>query len=1261
MTKGIFVLFIAAFSWVPLANSQVGFSKIGKGCTTAYFIDNDCDGRGVAVRADGNYTTAGNVGDMPDADDNDPTVSTVADWRTKYGTGPIDTSTATLLRFLSTSRGYTPTRVWYVATTGTDVDCQTSGNYTTSPGDNINHPCADMGPMASVYHDQNGGLILYRGGTYTTGIGPANGPIYNPTASSAATPLIIMAYPGEAVVLNTAHGIDTANLGYWPGKDIANVIIDGFIFHPPPPPATSADCINQNDTNGWIFRNNEIVGYGDTAIRQNDHIENLLIEGNVFHDNSAHTIYLGYSSPTADPHTIGADFDFVQDAINYASGTSMGADHDITIRNNLSYRDGGGGYEPFHINSYINYITIEGNIIHSGSGSTGMGFQTGVYHATVRNNLIFNMNRGCAMTWSLYGHETGAPATHRFNTIINNTFWAGTTQMDTGVYSDPSCGILFNNYSFDFGTVSVTNGSSAVTWVSGDIFQATFWTSGDAIMLGTTQYTIASVADSTHFTLSTPYSGATDSNLSWNKQTRGLHWMKDFTINNNVIVSDNRTGAATWAGVPIVFCADGFPSTHTITHNVIWNNSITNPFTSSDKIMYYTPGIQQDSCGNNGGEFTGTFYDFTGFQAYSPNFNSNVIGNPTFSHASLSDSGSPQVFDLHLLSRSPAINLGTTTGAPSIDLQGSPRTGQPDAGAYEYVGNIVLAVPVISSFAATPSVIAAGASSTLSWSVSGATSLNIDQSIGSVSGTSITVSPTTATTYTLTATNSAGSTTKTASVSMVAGAPANLVITSGNNQSGSVGQALSNPYVVTVTDASGHAVSSVQVTFTIVSGGGTLSVGQTITNAQGQASSTLTLGATAGTNIVTATSGALNGSPVTFTATGKTSGGSTWVNTGPNWSNGVLLSTWPYFRGFNRLVYDPVLGQTLAAESENATTIYSDSYWAYNSTAHTWTQKTTTGVVDQCVSPLGSNPPAHPANRHPYHELTYDTARGRMYLFSGVCQGYGFTDTWAYTSSSNAWTQLMSATNPPGRFEGAMAYDAAHDVVVLYGGLIMNVMADTWQYSPGSNAWVPMSPGTNPGPVSGHSMVYDSVNKKIVLFGGYAAWGGPALNATWVYDAGRNTWTNPQPSTLPPGAYYPAMAFDSRRGLVVLYEGTSAMWTYNVATNQWAQLLVNGGPPPTDAGGGNCPQCLSLAYDSGTDKYVLTSQDASYYTATWELSLGSATTFDLNGDGTVNVLDVQIAIEQALGLQPCKTADFNGDGKCNGVDVQMIVNKAIGQ
>lgn len=69
-------------------------------------------------------------------------------------------------------------------------------------------------------------------------------------------------------------------------------------------------------------------------------------------------------------------------------------------------------------------------------------------------------------------------------------------------------------------------------------------------------------------------------------------------------------------------------------------------------------------------------------------------------------------------------------------------------------------VPVVASFEAGTSSICGGSDTNLSWSVSGATSVTIDNAVGNVGATgSIAVNPLTSTTYTLTAVNAFGSAT----------------------------------------------------------------------------------------------------------------------------------------------------------------------------------------------------------------------------------------------------------------------------------------------------------------------------------------------------------------------------------------------------------------------------------------------------------------------------------------------------------------------
>lgn len=80
------------------------------------------------------------------------------------------------------------------------------------------------------------------------------------------------------------------------------------------------------------------------------------------------------------------------------------------------------------------------------------------------------------------------------------------------------------------------------------------------------------------------------------------------------------------------------------------------------------------------------------------------------------------------------------------------------------------------------------------------------------------------------------------------------IVASGNNQSGIVGSPL-QPFVVQVSPAptTAKGLSQIPVNWAVVSGGGTLASATTMTDANGRASNTLTLGPNVGSSMVTAT------------------------------------------------------------------------------------------------------------------------------------------------------------------------------------------------------------------------------------------------------------------------------------------------------------------------------------------------------------------------------------------------------------------------
>lgn len=120
-------------------------------------------------------------------------------------------------------------------------------------------------------------------------------------------------------------------------------------------------------------------------------------------------------------------------------------------------------------------------------------------------------------------------------------------------------------------------------------------------------------------------------------------------------------------------------------------------------------------------------------------------------------------------------DLMSSTGNPYangkvVNYVGSTSTwSNPDNGnadrIFEVYGNNVS--PTITSFTAADTTIDEGDSTTLSWVASNYTSLSIDNGVGTVTTSPVTVSPTVTTTYTLTATNTVGNTTSQASITVV--------------------------------------------------------------------------------------------------------------------------------------------------------------------------------------------------------------------------------------------------------------------------------------------------------------------------------------------------------------------------------------------------------------------------------------------------------------------------------------------------------------
>ncbi|MFH2010131.1 MAG: kelch repeat-containing protein [bacterium] len=155
------------------------------------------------------------------------------------------------------------------------------------------------------------------------------------------------------------------------------------------------------------------------------------------------------------------------------------------------------------------------------------------------------------------------------------------------------------------------------------------------------------------------------------------------------------------------------------------------------------------------------------------------------------------------------------------------------------------------------------------------------------------------------------------------------------------------------------------------------------------------------------------------------------------------------------------------------------------------------------------------------------------------------------------WTDLTGTPHPPARSGHAMVSDSAREVIVLFGGSgAEGTLGDLWEYGP--QGWTQLHPPTLPSARTRHAMVYDSERQWVVLYGGAptAAEESP-LGDTWVYD-GEDWWSVDAGATPAPRSGH-AMAFDRRRGRVVLFGGNvpEGGWenTWEFDGTQWQEFV----------------------------------------------------------------------------------------------------------
>ncbi|HMN40314.1 MAG TPA: kelch repeat-containing protein [Phycisphaerales bacterium] len=182
--------------------------------------------------------------------------------------------------------------------------------------------------------------------------------------------------------------------------------------------------------------------------------------------------------------------------------------------------------------------------------------------------------------------------------------------------------------------------------------------------------------------------------------------------------------------------------------------------------------------------------------------------------------------------------------------------------------------------------------------------------------------------------------------------------------------------------------------------------------------------------------------------------------------------------------------------------------------------------------------------------MAYDAARDVTVLFGGHDATGALGETWEWNGT--VWAQRL-VTGPSPRALTAMAYDSARGVTVLFGGYAganSDLNGETWEWN--GIVWTQRTV-SGPTPRAGHAVDYDTARGVTVLFSGDGA-----AADTWEWNG--TAWTQ-RPVVGPSQRGYHAMVYDTVRGVTILFGGNSDpphddTWEWNGTA--WSQQTTSG-------------------------------------------------------------------------------------------------------
>jgi hypothetical protein len=257
---------------------------------------------------------------------------------------------------------------------------------------------------------------------------------------------------------------------------------------------------------------------------------------------------------------------------------------------------------------------------------------------------------------------------------------------------------------------------------------------------------------------------------------------------------------------------------------------------------------------------------------------------------------------------------------------------------------------------------------------------------------------------------------------------------------------------------------------------------------------------------------------------GATAFGDVWTWNGSDWQDVSPPVAGPAPRADHGFAWDDVTGRLMVVDGVAAITGVLP--------ADTWHL----GAGGWVALPTSFTRPTRRKN----HAMASDPTSGGVLLFGGVVNNSPLSvsdvqaDTWRYRSPT--WTQLSPAASPSARVGHAMA--ATGTGVALFGGAgpggspVYRNDLHLWNGS----TWVPQPATGGPPPArTGAGLAWDAARNRVVMFGGS---NGAPLGDVWEHDG--TQWVNRTPGGVAPrpaARAYHGMAYDTDLQRVIVFGG----------------------------------------------------------------------------------------------------------------------------